>query len=236
VVQGLGTTCTLSGIARIAMVHGVLVSALVGAKRALQVWCISLGAVFAVTSIHASTKQPSGDKKAAFMKGISGGDSASLSVGLVGLTDVFDKVLDTFPELSRPAMAALRDAAPAELLLRFMTMTSIHMRMAPHPKGKETAPRDFMGPQGGNGVERDGVDSNENAPGAMPDKQGFEHVRHDEAKEGAVMEGFQGMIDAQCAPVGEPASEEDLEARSPHSAHAAATQRTRDGKCVAMST
>lgn len=54
----------------------------------------------------------------------------------------------------RPQLSALRDAAPAVLLLRFMTATSIHMRMAPHPDGPDSAPRDFMGPQhGGDNVQ-----------------------------------------------------------------------------------
>ena len=125
-------------------------------------------------------------------------------------------MLETFPELSRPALSALRDAAPMELLLRFVTCVSIHMRMAPHPQGADSAPRDFMGPQKGEtSKKQDGNDENAKDPGADSAKQGAEHVGTDTVKDGGVLEGFKGMIDAQCAPVGDAAEESDLDVRFP---------------------
>jgi hypothetical protein len=124
------------------------------------------------------------------------------------------RVLETFPELARPRLSAMRDAAPAELLLRFMTCVSTHMRMAPHPKSNEKAPRDFMGPQPGGEVQPDPQDENRKAPGDPDDQAGAEHMDTGAAKNTDMLAGFRGMIDVQSAQVGEAAGEEDLEVRS----------------------
>lgn len=59
---------------------------------------------------------------------------------------------------------------------------------------------------------QDGGDKDANPPGDLPEK-GHEHLGADKAREGGLLEGFRGMVDAQSAQVGEAARESDLDVR-----------------------
>ena len=91
IVQGCGKTCTTAGLAKVLAVHGLVASIALGAKRCARIWVCALGAVLTAQTINAARTQPEGDAGTAFLKGISGGNEASLSVGLVQVMDIFDK-------------------------------------------------------------------------------------------------------------------------------------------------
>jgi hypothetical protein len=123
------------------------------------------------------------------------------------------------PELNRPRLAALRETAQEELMLRVLTVTSIHMRMAPHPEGPDPAPRHFMGPQHtaectpkkGDDKERD---TDATPPGAEETSEGRKTVDMSIINNGEeLLRGFKGIVDAQTARVGDPAAPKDVEVR-----------------------
>ena len=101
-------------------------------------------------------------------------------------------------------------------MLRFLTASSMHMRMAPHPDGPETAARDFMGPQrtdSGTLMKAVNADEDEDKkpPGGDDDVHGREHVTLDVVRgDESVLRGFKGIVDAQSACVGDAADEEDM--------------------------
>lgn len=57
------------------------------------------------------------------------------------------RLLKAFPDLNRPRIAALRDGAPDELLLRFMTIIGRHQKAVnPDDVPDTTAPGEEVGP------------------------------------------------------------------------------------------
>jgi hypothetical protein len=102
-------------------------------------------------------------------------------------------------------------------MLRFLTVTSIHMRMAPHPEGPDPAPRHFMGPQHtAEGTREKGDDKEHDTdatpPGAEETSEGRKTVDMSIINNGEeLLRGFKGIVEAQNARVGDPAAREDLE-------------------------
>ena len=130
IVQGTGTTCTSSGLVKVGALHCIVVTVMVGAKRAFRVFFASFGSMMIAQSLWAARSQPQGDAGAAFLQGISGGDQSSLSVGLVGLMDVFDKCVAAPRAAAGPyeRLCITRAAHAAKCATRHKHVSALHSR------------------------------------------------------------------------------------------------------------
>eukprot|EP00892_Ulva_mutabilis_P006866 jgi/Ulvmu1/4551/UM002_0277.1 len=138
VISPVGGVCILGAAA-------IFFTTLVGFKRSVQVTLTSAGVVALVRWIYAFVTCPSRELSGTeVLAQLSQGDD-TMWKSAKELMATFDKLLKAFPDLNRPRIAALRDAAPDELLLRIITIVSRHQIQVNSKDAPEGAMKDWAG-------------------------------------------------------------------------------------------